>query len=331
MGYAYNDLVAPAILYGHPGITREEFVRLLDKTHSSNIYEYKAKQPWDYYNKNEDERYHKGLGGLAGILGLEYTQRFREFQQPWIDENKLLIKPPCLLTALPGKRHKFEVVVHERNVFEEPRQIQSCSWSKLGEGDIWEETMIGFDKGFVLKIIKEKRYSQGTDEDSGGGPEFFYDMIIRPFYADGRTEKFKSEQDLYAKWPQFHPDFVRDWSKERGHFTCTGPFGGNDFLWLRRQEKYYFDDATFDKISASFRCSGSLGYVDLILTGEAIKHRAWKVLSYRGLQHFPQFLKDFPDIIPVYERAVWDSHTSISAKLQKMSVSEFLRFRMPGG
>lgn len=71
-----------------------------------------------------------------------------------------------------------------------------------------------------------------------------------------------------------------------------------------------------------------LGYTDLILTKEAIKHKAWKLLSYKGRGHLQDFLRDFPDARVEYERAVFDSHTSLSAKLQGLSVSDFLRFRM---
>ena len=330
MGYAYNELVAPAVLLGNPGITREEFVTLLDQTHSSCFHEYKPEEPWEYHTKQtEDSKYHRGLEGLAAILGLEDSQRFVKSQQPKVDENGLLIRAPLMLPAREGSDHKFEVVVHERNVFEEPKLEEANSWDELSVGDIWEEVMMGAERGIVLKILKETKYRRRKCQDADeSGPGYYYKMMIRPFYPDGREEHFKSAQELYEKWPQFHPDFVNDWSQERGHFTCIGYLGGNDFLWLQRQGKYYFDNATLDRIPASFRCSGSLGYTDLILTSEAIKHKAWKVLSYRGLQHFPQFLEDFPDVIPRYTRAVWDSHISLSAKMQGMTVSDFLRFRV---
>jgi hypothetical protein len=71
-----------------------------------------------------------------------------------------------------------------------------------------------------------------------------------------------------------------------------------------------------------------LGYTDLILTAEAIRHNAWKLLSYKGRMYLQDFLQDFPDSRAEYNHAVWDSHTSLSAKLQGMSISDFLRFRM---
>jgi hypothetical protein len=327
MGYTYNDLVAPAILLDNPGITREGFAKLLDQTHSSCFHEYKPEDKWDYYNKEtEDDNYHRGLEGLAYILGLEDSQNFIEFQQPKADENGLLVKPPLMLPAREGADYQFEVIVHEKNVFEEPRIEQDQSFGKLKIGDIWEESMTGYDTGIILKILDEIKYQKGEEEEESG-PGYEYKMLIKPFHAECREEHFKSKQELYEKWPQFHTDFANNWSQKTGHFI-VGCLGGNNFLWIQKQGKYYFDKQTFDRIPASFGSSLSLGYVDLILTSEAIKHKAWKVLSRRGLQHCPQFLEDFPEAVPRYARAVWDSHTSLSAKMQGMSISNFLRFRM---
>ena len=102
------------------------------------------------------------------------------------------------------------------------------------------------------------------------------------------------------------------------------------FLWLKRNDRYYLDPETFDRIPASLFCDSieSYGYVDLILTVAAIKHKAWKLLSRRGLDHRDAFLRDFPDAREVYERAVWDSHTSLSAKARGMTVNEMLRMRL---
>jgi len=326
MGYTYNDLVAPAILLDNPGITREEFAKLLDQTHSSCFHEYNPEDKWDYYTKEtEDDNYHNGLEGLVHILLLENSQKFVEFQKPRVDENGFFIKAPYMLPAREGADYQFEVIIHEKNVFEEPKIQEDYSFEKLNVGDIWEETMMGADMGIVLKIVEEKDLSKEDDYEESS-PGYFYNMIIKPFNAQYREEHFKSKQELYQKWPQFHTDFANDWSQKTGHFL-VGCLGGNNFLWLQKQGKYYLDKQTFDRIPASFGSSLDLGYVDLILTSEAIKHKAWKVLSRRGLQHCSQFLKDFPDALPRYARAVWDSHTSLSAKMQGMSISDFLRFR----
>jgi hypothetical protein len=329
MGYTFNDLVAPAVLFDNPGITREEFVMLLDETHSSFIHEYKENDAWDYYTKfTEDKRFHEGLKGLASILGLGYSQEFIRFKEPRKDENGFSIRGPNMYPAPDGASHKFDVYIHEKTIFEEPKLVEASSWDKLKIGSVWEETMMGSERGIVLEVLDESEFEQVKDDfcDSAG-PQFYYRMRIRPFYAELRVEHFNSEQELYDNWPEFHPDFVYDWSKTKGSFgqNC---FGRENFLWDQEQGKYSLDRDTLNRIPASFRCSGRLGFADLVLTSEAIKHKAWKVLSYKGLQHFPQFLKNFPDVVDVYSRAVWDSHTSLSARLQGLTISDFLRFRV---
>ncbi|MFH1211919.1 MAG: hypothetical protein V1659_03230, partial [Candidatus Woesearchaeota archaeon] len=102
-------------------------------------------------------------------------------------------------------------------------------------------------------------------------------------------------------------------------------------LWSMRENRYYFDERTFDLIPASIRSKNRhYGYTDLVLTREALRHRAWKLLSYKGLCHIDQFLRDFPDARLQYERAVWDSHTSLFAKGAGMTVFELLRMRLLG-
>ena len=331
MGYTFNELVAPAVLFLNPGVTREELIKLLDKTHSANIHEYSSEEPWNFWTEQtQDNKYHEGLNGLAQLLGLKQTQEYHNFQISKLDSNNLLIRPPYVFPAREKDSHKLEVIVHQENVFEEPIEIESCSWEKLKPGDIWEEPQIGMEKGIVLDVLEETEYEKREEEFDDSGPGFNYRLKIRPFYWCGRVEKFNSEQEMHQSWPQFHPDFIYDWNQEKGHLFVGSFFGSKEFLWMQRDKKYYLDPETFDKIPASFRCSDShhLGYTDLVLTAEAVKHNAWKVLSYKGLEHFYDFLKDFPDARLVYERAVWDSHTSLSAKLQGLTVSEFLRFRM---
>lgn len=254
----YNDLIAPALLLRNPGVTREEFVQLLDNTHSSS-YEYEPEYAWDYWdNELQDKIYHRGLNGLASILGLEESIEFIKFQQPRMEGNHR-ISAPEMFPAREGRSHRFEVTTYDKNTQKE--------------------------------------------------------------------EKFNSEEELYTKWPQFNPEFRMDWTQEGGSFNI-GCFGIDTFLWLNKKGKYYLDTQTFDRIPASFRSSLSMGYSDLILTAEAIKHKAWKMLSRNGMDYFYQFLDDFPGVAPIHARSVWDAQTSISAKMQGMTYSEFMRHRL---
>ncbi len=339
MGYAYNCLIVPAVLFDNPRITREQFVALLDKTHSSWIREYPSEAPWDSFYPDEDDENHHGLEGLAQLLGLEHSSGYNSFQKQKLDENGLTIGAPWLLHVDKEDEkagYKFEVNVHEKNVFEEPRLEESCSWGKLKVGDVWKDTMMGSGRGIVLKIFKEKKYkkrrSDDDDPSDSPSPGYFYKMMIKPFHGKGRRDLFKSEGELWKIWPQFNPDFMFDWARGEGIFQCADRLNfarkKEQFRWVQTGGKYNLDAQTLDEIPASWGCGGSLGYTDLILTAEAVNHQAWKLLSYKGLKHFSQFLKDFPDARARYGRAIWDSHTSLSAKMQGMTHTELLRYRL---
>lgn len=74
--------------------------------------------------------------------------------------------------------------------------------------------------------------------------------------------------------------------------------------------------------------TGDLGYTDLILTCEVIKKKDWRVLQYRGYEHLDDFLKQNPDSYQAYQKAVWDSHTSLYAKKEKLTNTQLLRGRL---
>lgn len=105
------------------------------------------------------------------------------------------------------------------------------------------------------------------------------------------------------------------------------------FFWRQDRERFYLDEKTFDQIPASRRTKrGILGFTDFILTIEAIKHRAWGVLSYGGFEEqaikLNQFLKRFPSVRRKFERSIWDSHTSIYSKEKGMTNVQMLRYRL---
>ncbi len=336
MGYAYNELVAPAVLFRNPSITREEFVKLLGETHTSGHYGYNPEQAWDYYDsESEEERYHQGLEGLAHILRLPNTEQFCKFQESKVDDNGLFVRAPYVLPAREGADYKFKVVVHKRNIIGKPRTMKKeYCWGRLKPGEVWED-WTGAEWGLVTQVIEERFIGKEDQEDSEfpeepDSPTYESDFIMMPFRSSWKVHKYKSKERLHRSWPIFHPDNAFDWNTSSGSFYLGPYFNTDTFRWKKKGTRYFIDESTFDLIPASMNCAGSigLGYTDLILTAEAIKHNAWKLISYKGRAHFQDFLKDFPDSRAEYERAVWDSHTSLSAKLQGLSVSDFLRFRM---
>jgi|APSaa5957512622_1039677.scaffolds.fasta_scaffold31734_1 hypothetical protein len=161
-----------------------------------------------------------------------------------------------------------------------------------------------------------------------------------------------SEQYGRSEQESFDPEFAYDWGQRSGELKMRGLITGDipNFFWLNENGRYYLDPKTFELIPAgrivhvtesegknkegtvkrfiSWRMNRDPGYTDLVLTAGALKHNAWKVLSRNGAGYLDDFLKEFPDVDAAYERAVWDSHTSLYAKENGMNVSEFLRARV---
>jgi hypothetical protein len=338
MGYPYNNLIAPAILWKNPGITREKFVDLLDDTHSCDSTIYDRTRAWtDYDPEFQDSDYHNGLEGLASLLRLETTPEFLKLTKPAhspLDEHNLKILPVTMSelgeTVTRKTGYKFQVKIHKKNIVSEPIRKTEESNRNLSVGDIWEnkdmEGNVSSEKGLVLMIFQE------VDQQKSAGynpsePRWKYDLEIMPFYQDYDIQYYGTKEELWKAWPIFHPDNKYGWQKKDGSFDIRSHFFSTDFVWRNDDGRYYLDEKTFDLIPASIR-SGAFGYTDLVLTSGALKHNAWKILSRNGLKHFEDFLEAFPDIKAEYERAIWDSQTSLSAKMQNMTVSEFLRYRL---
>jgi hypothetical protein len=204
--------------------------------------------------------------------------------------------------------------------------VEQLSWEKLKPGDVWEECQMGEDKGLVEKIIKEESLVEKQDEDDDedptmSGPQYKYTMIIKPIEKEYDMQKFNSLERLMKKWPQFRTMNKYNFGQETGTFSMA-----KNFIWDQRKGNYYLSEKTYRQIPVS----GILekGYTDLILTAEAIKHQAWKLISYKGLQHLPRFLKEFPDSHKRYEKAVIDGELCMFAMKKGLTTTDYLRLRV---
>ncbi len=331
MGWAYTSLIAPAILHMYPGVNREEFAELLGQTRSSSVREYDSEDPWDSHEEFDIDIFDKGLKSVASVLSLKYTQKYINFQKDKIDKNGLELRSPYLLSLSKNKTpYKFEVGVNLENKFEEPKIIEKAyAWKELSVGDYWADW---YESGRVKKIFSGKRIREDPEEDEDDDfevpdPTHLYHLEVEPWRRVYKEEKFLSEEKLYEKYPLFDPRKKYNWSKKGDSFK-TGVLdflAPNRFFWRQEDGKYYLDEKTFNKIKAS-----GFGYTDLILTAEAIKNKAWKLLSYKGFKHIEDFLGAFPSAKIKYDQAVWNSHTSLFAKELNLSVNDFLRMRIMG-
>ena len=339
MGYPSAALIPPAILLENPGITREEFVELLNRTHCTILNSFENIQLKTLKGlppKFDYEGHHLGLHGLARVLCLQ-RQDIGEESKPTEIDRKVTAptqfgikgrikrkewKGPVYYINYPqailGKTETLTIVTKGR------RRMKPCPNFRLI--DYPEKTNMPFfpDRlsqiyGVTITDVKNQR----------GGLTTFK---VRKAIDQSRIEKFPSLESLLEKHPKFHPDLMYDFSQSQGEFTWLDNYAEKGhFMWKKEGNRYYFDQDCFDRMREGPRADPRTlyGYTCLILTTEAIKHKAWKFLSWRGrLDKTNDLLKEFPDIYKRYARAVWDSHTSLYAKSKGMTHSELMRLRL---
>ena len=121
-----------------------------------------------------------------------------------------------------------------------------------------------------------------------------------------------------------------DFSQTEGELNCSYRF--EKFKWKKVNDEYFLDWETFRDIpGTSVGDDGrpnplTLTYTGLILTAEAIRHRAWKLLSAYGLAYLDDFLTTFPDSKRRDDLAVEDAFgPHLALKEGDITPEEFVR------
>jgi hypothetical protein len=354
MGIAFVELIDQALLLDNPGVTREEFIALINSTHYTQLIDYRNEDSWSSYDSKlgRNSSFENDLERLARVLCLGESEKYKKFQTPGLDENNISLFPPQKSDQpiLKYSREEiwncgmeYKIVIHERNVLLGTRRVRTRSNHRLKPGQEWYNPNQYDEPGIILKIYSERPLKDIHDKPRRDRdiPRWGYDMKVQRAKQEWRIERFATKKGLFRLWPEFSPEFMYDWEQKDGHFS-SGIRGTDNILWLNQEGKYYLDRRTFDRIGAGFSNWGLQnpdywgyinsvwGYTDLIVTAEAIKQKAWKLFSHHGQGHISSFIGDFPNSRERYERAIWDAHTSLYAKKAGMTVSEFLRFRTLG-
>ncbi len=353
MGFVYDELIPAAVLFDNPGITKEEFVKLLSKIKVSTS-TYTKKDSFNTCSKKAT-RAKFGFGllklySLANFLGVEESKNFKKSLKPSLDKNNLWLSKPWFSYWL--EPDSFYIDLHHKNIIGSEKIINDFSYSELEESNfpdkppskhshLFFNAFSGEPIGVVKKILTKTEFDQYSSEQyeminfpkqdflGVDAPHYYYSCLVIPFFEEREERLVSSLEEVVEKFPNFHPDFRYNWKKTDGNFNG---FGVKKFYWKNKKGRYYFDEKTFDEIPASFRSreqkSFSFGYTDLIITTEAIKKKAWKLFSYGGTMHTEDFLKNNKDVEEKIIKAIWDSHTSLHAKRKNMAVKEFLRMRI---
>jgi len=348
MGFPNIYHIAPAILYMNPGVNRDEYFSLLDKTHGSSwawhFGEGSEKVPLTYYDPTQEDSLFHSLDGLASLLELGYSEEYNAFREKRFDANGLPIKPVFFYPDFPEKG-RYTAFIHEKNIIGTERQITFFGAKKIKPGyidsfrdatgetmkkalmhDMMGETMGNASILAFIKEIHSKKFAGLEIEHDGFGdkyPVYKYVASIVPFEQVKRKEVFDSKEDMLKNWPIQTSERMYAWDKERGGFMDFVD-RLKDFEWYKKDGKYYLDDCLLDKISAS-------SYRQLVFTAEAIKVGAWKPLSYAGYNWWGQFLDTYPDARKTFEIAGYFSQHSMSAKHEGIKNTEFLRRMILGG
>lgn len=335
MGHPYDCLVAPAILLDNPGITRGEFAYLLDQTYADGTISYTPQENL-FKKKSQSFRFNTGLEGLAHLLRLKRQRAKGEYSYyDNIQYDELGQQYGSYELILPEslESDSYSVEVHRRNLYSKPETVTGFSEYDLTVGSIWHDA-IGEREAVVLKIFSEKN---GYFAD--GYPCNEYQMEIRPFQRQIETFTYESKRDLYLDWPEFHPANVYNWNKTHGAFyTDSCMDNRRAFKWYMKDGKYYFDPKSFNVMPMvnnrkmrpyDIGKNRQLGYTDLILTAEAVRMGAWKVLSRHGDQYLDEFLSKCPESYKRYQRAVWDAFVYQDYRKRNLHLTnkEYLDFR----
>lgn len=333
MGQPCHTLVPVAILFDNPqGLTKEEYLDLLGQVHVSPSAKFMEDDPWDSYSEKY-EGYYRGPKNLAKALELGLSEQYQEFQEPSLDSTGLIINPPRYipLVSLYRRIESFEtyhVVVCLGN--EVGRSIKRRRGHKVQTPE--EVMKLVFENWEMERLVKDEyaRRIRGAKEQFPGEDPLSIQYEYRGEIIDAlfRVETYETEEELWQRWPQFHPDNKYNFNQEGGSFNVYRSQG--NFLWKFRDGRYFFDPETLNRIPASWKASGweTIGYTDIVVTAEAIRHGAWKLFSRRGFDYMDDFLRDFPQSQERLEQAIQDSHTLLSAEGRGIPYREALRERL---
>jgi len=364
MTCACDNLIIPVLLMNNPGVTREEFFRLIEQTPVTRLLDRnKGDTPWDLNGAScKRIEVYEGLEGLAKIMGINPTDQFNEFQRFRKDENGLSIGPPDMsrfydwfledrfnfyheLEQFEEGKYRFAVLVHERNELG-PREIaKGDNREKLNVGDTFEygkDYPYDCEDGLVTKILSERYIKRGhpdwsvlysTFDTPKREPFYRYTAEVRKITKVYRLEKYRTEQEFYKAWPQFHYDSMFDWSQESGHIVADYPHGKLKHMrWIKKGDRYYFDPENFNSMSGGVNeewgGDGHWGYVDLMCTAAAMEVNAWKLFSSHGMRgdrnFYEAFLRDFPEARRKVEKAIAYATLALGCKHRGMTNTEML-------
>lgn len=333
MGAPNHELIPAAILYEHPGLTRDEFIQALDDTRCCDMLTCSPQCDWnDYGGEHENDTYHRGIFGLAEILGLQRT-RYKTLFQQMCDETGFNQMPRyfSIVSRKENEQWKepgYRFLLHTHDTVSEPESKKGIiSEGKMERGNLFYDWPHG--NLYVADHIVAQEQIADDEED--------HNAVFRATLTGRRVEhmiereEFDSLSSMLQAHPDTDPDLIYDFSQERGSFhawLCTGC----QPEWYQKNGRYFWDEnALWQKALAHEQKKKTLDlpqylYSSLVLTAEAIRSKAWNLLCYDGLRNQQRFLADFPEARLAYERKMQGWWMSVRFAKEGKTNVDMLRF-----
>ncbi|MGV8172445.1 MAG: hypothetical protein ACP5OA_07170 [Candidatus Woesearchaeota archaeon] len=333
MGYTYDELIPAAILNMSDGLTLEEF--------ADKLFWIGTKVPMGL-------RLSEGVYGAAHILHIHFSNEYKKFleaDRKKIDSQGIELQPilfhPTFWYKDPKaekiryyRNTRYDVIEHLENIVMPEKVVEEYIYNIPEEGEIYTPWYGGIQR--LIRLLRTEERPQKENKFDDNIPQIKALMIVEPIHSKTQRKQYRNIDALTKDYPMFSPDFMFNLNQGEGKIS-TGAYDSK-FYWKKKDDKYYLDkEKTFDNICAAMRFdlkSGifgiELGYTDLILTQEALKHKTYWLLDWRGKNKLPAFIDKYEDSRAKYGLAIWDSHTSLFAKSAGLTHAELLRLRMLG-
>lgn len=153
--------------------------------------------------------------------------------------------------------------------------------------------------------------------------ESFLSEKLPKFYRSQMHSRELFHYVAVQEFPHVPAEKLFDFSTESGHLWAER---SEEFRWFQRKATYYLDEQyMYDNLSSGRRYSYSFDWTDVVLTREAVRKKSWGAALWVNRDRKELLLKTYPDIIPAYEQAIWDSHTSLFCKRRNLTYTQLLR------
>lgn len=346
MGAPNYSMIPAAILLQNPGITREEFVELLNKTKvgpSPNL-----KRPWTQLPEDKlDLVFHSGLHELGEILGLRRNASVHvnySAEKALIhsakEQGKKIIAIPENKTLLLAKQDEYTT----RTLFVKTKLMKDKWQIEFQTVDSKEILLETKTDNFILNFKPEPgklfhihgvlnetyRIAKILDIQNGKNEgQHNTRLEVDVLNWEHKINTYDNENALKKHHPNLTAENIYDWTKNRGNIH--GEFLRSRPTWQKKGDKYYLENPLEIKKGRPTKLDLKLHetmYGDLIVTSEALKKEAWSLFGFYGYMYPQKFLVDHPDSFNEHHKSMNDYWLYRYAKNNSLTISEYMRLRL---